>query len=277
MGKLVDGDDGLLVEEVGEWIADKHELLCDYIQISTYARKKYLPPDGRGGCTFIDLFCGPGRAKNKANGEFVDGGCVAAWRKSVKSGAPFTKMIIGDIDEERLALSKTRLERLGAPVTAFLGPAAATADLARRECPTGALNFSFLDPYSLGALDFSIIATLAKLYRIDVMVHVSQMDLQRNFDRNSLADRSALDTFAPGWRDEVDIASRQRTGRQSYFEYWKRLVQSTGIKTNAEIRLVTGPGNIPLYLLLLATRHDLAHKFWGIVAKKDDGQASLGL
>src|SRR5690606_26001052 len=61
MGKLIDGDDGLPVEEVGEWVSDKHDLLCDYIQISTYARKKYLPPLGRGGSTCIDLFCGPGR------------------------------------------------------------------------------------------------------------------------------------------------------------------------------------------------------------------------
>lgn len=277
MGKLVEGDDGLPVEEVGEWIGDKHDLLCDYIQISTYARKKYLPPDGWGGSTCIDLFCGPGRARIKATGEFVDGGCVAAWRKSVASGAPFSKMIIGDIDEERLSLARTRLELLGAPVVALHGAAEDTVELARRECPTGALNFAFLDPYSLGALNFSIISTLAKLYRIDVMVHVSQMDLQRNFDRNSLVDGSALDVFAPGWREAVDTASTQRTARQAYFEYWKRLVQSTGIKTNAEVRLVTGPGNIPLYLLLLATRHDLAHKFWGIVAKKDDGQGSLGL
>jgi three-Cys-motif partner protein len=275
LGKLVEGDDGLQAEEVGEWIADKHELLCDYIQISTYARKKYLPPAGLGGSTCIDLFCGPGRARVRKTGEFIDGGCVAAWQKSVRSGAPFSKVIIGDIDEERLALAKIRLERLGAPVVAILGPAADTAPQAIRECAVGALNFAFLDPYSLGSLDFSIISTLARLYRIDIMVHVSQMDLQRNFDRNSLKDRSALDAFAPGWRDEVDTSSTQRTGRQAYFEYWKRLVSSTGIKTNAEIRLVTGPDHQPLYLLLLATRHDLAHKFWAAVAKRDDGQGQL--
>lgn len=275
MGRLVDGDDGLPVEEVGEWVSDKHELLCDYIHISTYVRKKYLPPVGRGGSTYIDLFCGPGRAKLKDTDEMVDGGCVAAWQKSVTNGTPFSKMIIGDIDEERLSLARTRLERLGAPVVALLGAAADTAPLAIRECPVGALNFAYLDPYSLGALDFSIVSNLAKLYRIDVLVHVSQMDLQRNFDRNSLKDQSALDAFAPGWRNEVDTSSTQRAARQAYFEYWKRLVQSTGIKTNAEIRLITGPGNQPLYLLLLATRHDLAHKFWGAVAKKDDGQAKL--
>ena len=112
MGKLVEGDDGLLAEEVGEWIADKHELLCDYVQITTYTRKKYLPPQGRGGATYIDLFSGPGRARIKNTTEFVDGSCVAAWRKSCDSGHPFSCVIIGDADQERLEMAKERLERL---------------------------------------------------------------------------------------------------------------------------------------------------------------------
>jgi hypothetical protein len=60
MGKLVDGDDGLSAEEVGDWISDKHDLLCDYIQISSATRKKYLPPLGPGGAVFIDLFAARG-------------------------------------------------------------------------------------------------------------------------------------------------------------------------------------------------------------------------
>lgn len=277
MGGLVDGDDNLPVEEVGAWIADKVDLLCDYVQISSYTRRKYLPPNGRGGSTYIDLFCGPGRSRVKATGQYVDGGCVAAWRKSVESGAPFSKVIIGDLDEERLALARRRLEELGAPVEALVGPATDTAPKAVERMPVGALNFAFLDPYSLGALDFSVIRALAKLYRIDMLVHVSQMDLQRNFDRNAQLDQSSLDVFAPGWRDHVDTSSTQRTARQAYFEYWKRLVSSTGVDTNAEIRLVTATDHQPLYLLLLATRHELAHKFWNAVAKKDDDQGKLPL
>jgi three-Cys-motif partner protein len=155
-----------------------------------------------------------------------------------------------------------------------VGPATETVEPAIKQCGVGALNFAYLDPYSLGTLDFSVIAALAKLYRIDIMVHVSQMDLQRNFDRNSSLDVSALDVFAPGWRNEVDTSSSQRAARQAYFEYWKRLVGSTGVNTNAEMRLVTAD-NHPLYLLLLAARHELAHQFWGEVARKDKGQLKL--
>lgn len=49
MGKLVDGDDGLPAEEVGVWTKEKHELLCNYVHISSATRKKYLPPNNRGG------------------------------------------------------------------------------------------------------------------------------------------------------------------------------------------------------------------------------------
>lgn len=275
MGDLVPGDDGLPAEEVHQWSAAKIKLLCDYVQITSATRKKFLPPQGRGGAAYVDLFSGPGRILVQETGVFSEGGCVAAWVKSVAAGSPFSKVIIGDKDEVRLSAATQRLERLGAPVVALLGPAKDTAFRALQNAAGLGLNFAFLDPYSLGALDFTIITTLAKLQRIDLLVHVSQMDLQRNFDRNAAADVSPLDAFAPGWRDGVDVNQRQRSARQSYFQYWCGLVAAAGVGTNADIRLVTGPGNIPLYLLLLAARHELAHKFWPKVNKADDGQARL--
>lgn len=277
MGKLVVADDGLPAEEVGDWIADKHDLLCDYVQISSATRKKYLPPNGKGGAVFIDLFCGPGRAKLKGSSAFIDGGCVAAWRKSVAGGAPFSKVIIGDVDEERLRAASARLRGLNAPVVALHGPASETVRTAAGSAPEYGLNFAYLDPYSLGALDFSILARLAELKRMDVLVHVSQMDLQRNFDRNALAEGSALDVFAPGWRDAVDPMQGQRAARQAFFQYWRGLVSKLGIDTNVDMRLITGPDNQPLYLLLLAARHELAHKFWQVVARKGEVQGSLDL
>lgn len=276
MGKLVEGDDGLVAEEVREWINDKHELLCDYVQISSATRKKYLPPLGSGGAIFIDLFCGPGRAQLKESGEFVDGGCVAAWRKSVAGGAPFSKIIIGDVEEDRLEAASTRLSRLGAPVQPLLGPASETVDVAVANAANYGLNFAYLDPYNLGALDFTIIDKLSKLRRIDILVHVSQMDLQRNFDRNAAApEGSPLDTFAPRWRDSVDPMQSPKAARQAYFQYWRSLVAKLGVDTNTDMRLITGPDNQPLYLLLLAARHGLAHQFWEAVAKEDDPQGTL--
>jgi hypothetical protein len=44
------------------------------------------------------------------------------------------------------------------------------------------LHFALLDPHNLGALSFSIIEQLAKLKHVDILVHVSVSDLQRNVD-----------------------------------------------------------------------------------------------
>jgi len=272
---LVNGDDGLPAEEVREWVADKHKLLCDYIQICSATRRKYIPPQGSGGAAYIDLFCGPGRAKIKGTGEFVDGGCVAAWRKSVESGSPFSRVIIGDTHRERLAAAKTRLERLGAPVEAFLGTAKDNALPVMQRSPKSGLNLAFLDPYNLGALDFEIIATLSQLQRIDMLIHVSQMDLQRNFDRNTTEDGTVFDRFAPGWRTDVDMQRSQRAGRVAFFEYWKELVAQQGVEPAKSVRLITGPGNQPLYLLLLVARHALPRRFWNTIAESNNGQGIL--
>jgi three-Cys-motif partner protein len=159
MGKLVAGDDGLPAEEVGLWALEKQELLGRYVDISRGARAKFTGPF-KPGTSYIDLFCGPGRCKVKDSGEFIDGSCVTAWRKSLEGGTPFSQVFISDKDDSRLAAATERLRRLNAPVRPVPGPAvdAATAILMRTE-PEG-LHFAFVDPFSLGALNFDIFKTL---------------------------------------------------------------------------------------------------------------------
>lgn len=115
MGKLIDGDDGLPAEEVGVWAKEKHDYLCRYIDISRSTRAKFLGP-GKAGATYIDLFCGPGRCKVRDTGEWIDGGVVAAWKKSKEGNAPFSQVFIGDLDAQRRQAAATRLRDLGAPV-----------------------------------------------------------------------------------------------------------------------------------------------------------------
>ena len=115
MGKLIDGDDGLPAEDVGVWAKEKHDYLCRYIDISRSTRAKFLGP-GKAGATYIDLFCGPGRCKVWDSGEWIDGGVVAAWKKSREGNAPFSQVFIGDLDVLRRQAAATRLRNLGAPV-----------------------------------------------------------------------------------------------------------------------------------------------------------------
>jgi three-Cys-motif partner protein len=125
---------------------------------------------------------------------------------------------------------------------------------------------AFLDPYNLGDLDFSLIQTLSQLKRIDMLIHVSVMDLQRNLKRNIVSLAGPLDTFAPGWRDVVDVNRSQPELRRVIFEYWRDQVAQLGTRTAKDVRLITGEKNQRLYWLLLAAKHELARKFWGVAA-----------
>lgn len=272
MSKLIDGDDGLIAEDVGIWSKYKHDMLRRYVDISRMTRAKYLGA-GKGGAAYIDLFCGTGRALIRETGEWIDGGAVAAWNKSVQGGQPFTNIIIADADEERLQTCEKRLLSLGAPVTSILGKACDTALPAFQKAPYYGLNFAFLDPYNLEALDFAIISTLARLKRVDMLIHVSTMDLQRNLVKHVTDKSSAFDTFSPGWRNEVNLQQSNPNIREEVFRYWRDLVAKTSVKTSEDVQLVTGSRNQRLYWLLLAASHQLAHKFWKEAV--DNGQGAL--
>jgi three-Cys-motif partner protein len=270
LGDLIDGDDGLPAEEVGSWAKEKHKYLCNYVDISRGVRTKWLGL-GKAGATYIDLFCGPGRSRVRKTGEWIDGSCVAAWNKSVEGRAPFSKVYIGDADSERLSYAAERLRRLGAPVVEIAGPALETMKALSSKLHPSSLHFAFLDPYNLGAFDFGVVEQLAKLKYIDMLVHVSKMDLQRNLGMNVKAQQSAFDRFAPGWRVEINLNQPQSTVRREVFEYWRRLVSETGVPPSTDMKLITGSKNQPLYWLLLAAKHDLAHKFWKEASASDQG------
>lgn len=272
MGELVAGDDGLPAEVVGAWAKEKHDLLCRYIDISRGVRKKFIGP-GTAGATYIDLFCGPGRAQVK-DAEFIDGSCVAAWKKSLESGAPFSRVYVADYDEERLSAAVFRLQALGAPVEAFPGPASETVHkIVNRLNPYG-LHFAFIDPFSLGAMDFQIFKALARRKRMDIIVHLSKMDLQRNLDSNLAGVMSAFDTFAPGWREVIDAEQAQKGIRNEIVDHWRDLVAQLGIDASTEMRLLKGSRNQHLYWLLIVAAHKLAHDFWKTAANPEK-QGSL--
>lgn len=275
MGELVAGDDGMLVEDVGAWTKDKHNYLRRYIDISRGVRAKYLGPN-RAGATYIDPFCGPGRCRVRETGEFIDGGAVTAWLQSRASRSPFTEMYIGDIDAERLELCTKRLLKLGANVQPMLGPATSTVRTLCGGLSKYQLHFAFLDPYSLEALDFNLIKWLSQFKRMDILAHVSEMDLQRNFDLYCTPDNPGLDRFYPGWRDEVDLGQSQAAARQKIIEGWRNKIGTVDNVASPQMKRITGGTNQRLYWLLLLAKHPLAHDFWETAANVDR-QGSLDL
>lgn len=272
MGALIDGDDGLPAEEVGAWTKIKHGRLRRYLDISRAARNKFL--NGRSkSAAFIDLFCGPGRARVRETGEWIDGSAVAAWKISKQGGAPFSDIYIADLDIDRRDATVERLRRLNAPVSVLEESAVEAAAHLPSVINRYGLHFAFLDPFSLGVLDFRLLESLSSVKRIDMMVHVSAMDLQRNLDTNLALTANDFDKFAPDWRTHVDVNRPQLEVRRQVVEYWRTLVANLGKRPSTRMELITGSKNQPLYWLLLVADHDLAHRFWSVAT--DTGQREL--
>jgi three-Cys-motif partner protein len=116
-------------------------------------------------------------------------------------------------------------------------------------------------------LPFGVIRHLASLKRIDLLIHVSAMDLQRNWGRYIQQARSPLDEFAPGWREAVDLAQSEESARLQFVQYWVGLLKNLGFEGEVRFELITGSKNQPLYWLVLVAKNEIATKFWKSAAQ----------
>lgn len=251
------------IPEVGSWVPDeKHERLKRYIDISRAARKKFLGR-GKAGATYIDLLAGPGKARIRETGKIIDGSPVVAFKIANEKGAPFSEIHIADEDGHAVQECSRCLAVLGATAQQYVGPAHQTVEQVVAKLNPHALHFAFLDPYNLDDLPFQVIERLAKLKRIDMLIHVSVQDLQRNLRRYIEASESPLDTFAPGWRDAIDAKIPDDAVRRRILEHWLSLIKKLDkMQPSQGIELVAGGNNQPLYWLVLVSRNSKAHEFW---------------
>lgn len=182
------GDDGLPIGEVGAWTRDKHALLRRYVGISAGVRAEFTGP-GKAGAPYIDLFCGPGYCRVRDEDEVLPGSALVAALSAAERKQPFSAIHVGDAAE------------VARKIVAGLNPFA--------------LHLVFLDPFNLGGLSMPLIEAFAPLKRIDLLMHVSAMDLQRNLEQAIASDASHhFDSFAPGWRDQVDQQAPSHTVRR---------------------------------------------------------------
>lgn len=259
--KYEQDEDGLPRELVGAWASEKYARLAKYIDISRGARSGFVGK-GKAGASFIDLFSGPGRVRVKDSGELMHGSALVAWLESLRTSTSFTQVHVADADPRLVASTEERLRRENAPVYPEAGPAEITVDLIIPKLNKFGLHFAFLDPYNLGALPFEVIRKLARLKRMDILIHVSVQDLNRNLRRYVSRPKSPLDAFAPDWRKHLDPDRSIEHMRGKLFEYWRSLLQTIGMSTAEAAELVVGSNNQPLYWLAFTARHKLALQFW---------------
>lgn len=247
---------------VGEWVPrDKHRRLAEYLHGTRRAwgkwSKRYL----------IDPFCGPGRLMVSGETMSRDGGALVAWRELQAAGVPFTGVMVGDLDGTKAEACASRLRLLGASAAAFIGPAEDTVPRMVAAVPSGALCMAYVDPYNLRLLTFDMLRSLSRL-NVDLAVHFSTMDLQRNLVIDISEDRGQFDRVAPGWQQAIDCRGLSNTQlRTAFFQYWQRQMLDLGFSASKEMPFVYNDHGAPMYRLVFFARHDLPLRVWGDVAR----------
>lgn len=260
--RVFDPGDSLVVDVVGAWASEKHERLRKYVDASRGARAKYLPPSGSGGASYIDLFSGPGRSNLKDTSDFIDGSPIVAFKAARSSSTRFSELHFNDLDEENSCALDRRIRSIGGAAKSYSYAADVAVDKIVHALNPAGLHFAFLDPYNLESLPFTVIRKLAALPRMDMLIHVSIFDLQRNLRRYTTGDRRVLDSFMPGWSAAVDLLADDQAVRTALLHYWLGEIRKLGTNPAQGIELVSGPGNQRLYWLVFVSAHDLGHKLW---------------
>jgi three-Cys-motif partner protein len=269
-----DPEDGLPLDEVGAWAIEKHERLRRYVDISRGARAKFLLPKGSGGASYIDLYSGYGRAIIRDRGLLVDGSPLVAYRSALSGGVGFSEIHLADLNEAKCNVATARLARAGANVKAYVGAAAEIVDRIVEVLSPYGLHFAFLDPFNLQDLPFSIIENLGRLKRMDMLIHVSIQDLQRNLDAYTKLQDPTLDSFMPGWRNVVDVHQSQHAVRAGLLNFWLEKIKAAGLAPAGGIQLVTGEKNQRLYWLVFVSRNEFANSLWRKISSPS-GQRNL--
>ncbi len=258
MSDALVGDDGLPITSAGRWTLEKHERLVRYVDITRSVRAKFA----RSQSSYIELFCGPGRSIVEDDGELIDGSPVRAMLAAQQSGVPYTDVHLADFDPASVEAVFKRLPTKTEHVHPYVGEAERTVDLIVPKLNPYGLHFAFLDPYKLDPLPFTVLQKLARSKRMDMLIHVSIHDFQRNLRRYMSEVDGPLDRFTPGWRNVVDERDSDQKIRRAIFHHWLDLIKSLDMAASEGIEKVVGSNRQPLYWLVLVARHERAHEFW---------------
>lgn len=281
-------DDALPMRPSGPWAIEKLDYLARYISVfsTSMCHKPWR------GIHYIDLFAGPGKCRSKA-GEFFLGSPLIA----LKAAHPFTHYYFADLEKDNIVALQQRcsVSPCQDRIQYYVGDSNAIVDeivghvsaidrefLRRR---WSSLNLAFLVPSGLD-LYWNTVRTLARLNRMDLIIHYPQMGLARYMPKAfESRDQNRVDLFfgSRKWRDIYRQWHDTRHLHTQLMNHYKERLQGLGYtevlrgdQTGYEPVMRNVKRRAPLYRLLFASKHPLGHDFWRKVTQRDVyGQAIL--
>ncbi len=280
------GSDNLPVQCVGSWAEDKYFFLEKYLNASCEARRMF---SDKGNAVFIDLFSGPGKCIIKHTQKEIDSGGMRALQREK---APFNEYYYFDISKtDKEALEKRTTGKTGVYIEEGDSNILINKLVSFLLKKPYRYHFAFVDPFGPDGLKFETLRSLAKLSRMDMLIHFPIGAIKRNLKNWIKSKDTILDNFLGTeiWRQELKNTS-QGTIFRILIDIFKKQLESVGYPEEG-LKMAASGNNIysglpavsikntkevDLYVLILASKHKLAQKIWNSVIKASpDGQKNL--
>ncbi|PIU26608.1 MAG: hypothetical protein COW32_09060 [Candidatus Aquicultor secundus] len=246
--------DGLPIMCVGAWAENKHYYLNRYCDMFAVGTKNKWPRR-----YYIDLFSGPGLAINRETGQEADGSPLIALLR------PFTDFVFVEANPESLEALKMRVKPLldGRHVNFILGDANDTlSDIVKNVRQQGSLSLVFADPFTV-QLKMRTVQWLANHFRADILLHFPYGTyLRRVLTLTNLGEETitAIDEFFGD--TEWHKLRSLRPNPHAYLELYEDKLHELGYMTGDNYPRMANSRNATLYYLVLASKDELALKFW---------------
>lgn len=272
-------DDGLLVDEIGRWSLQKHRLIALYDTLFSTGMKNLWDV-----LIYMDLFCGPGRARIRDTDRIVETSPLIALRVP----DPFARYIFCDREEHAIDALRQRVERdfPDADVKYHNGDCNLIIDEIKSDIPKPSedrtvLSLAFLDPRGIGGLKFSTIKALSEYYVDFVLLLALSMDAHRfqviyEGESNTTVDEFLGDAT---WRERWEESRLKNVEFRVFLveEFAKRMQDlgylPEGLETMKEIR--SDEKNLSLYHIAFFSRNKKGYAFWRQVLKYVSPQLKL--
>lgn len=280
------GEDGLPVQCVGAWAEDKYFFLEAYLNASCEVRRKFAD---QNNAVFIDLFAGPGKCLIRSEKkEILSGGMRALQRDK----APFNELFFFDISRANTEALTKRVNNNPYCHVICGDSNALVPDLVSTLLQKSyRYHFAFIDPFGPDNLKFSTLKELARLERMDMLIHFPIGAIKRNLPNWKKKISTILDEFLGTniWRAKIEgIPSNQifkilidvfkeQLKTIGYPEKGLKLVSSEkDIYAGLPTVSVRNTKDVDLYVLILASKHPLAQKIWtSIIKMNPNGQKTF--
>ncbi len=280
------GEDGLPVQCVGLWAENKYYFIERYLNATCEVRRKF---SSKSNAVYIDLFPGPGRCIIREEKREINNGALIAMSREE---APFNEYVFVDVDEENCdALSKRIPAGLKYSHNCGNSNDVVFGIVEKLEEKPYRYHFAFLDPFGPDNLKFTTIKELAKLKRMDLLIHFPLGSIKRNLPKWIGKENTILDEFlgTDEWRKDIDVSNESGVVEKLIKTLEKQLItigypqeglrmaaSDTSISSSMSAVPIKNSKDVSLYVLVLAAKHKLAQDIWNsIIRIGPNGQREL--